>query len=136
MTSCDVVDKIKNELDIADEHQGFYENNILNDLEIKIALDIDILLELIFDRNISKTLNDAFVKIDNRQTPFWDNGKFLYLPVSVIEITVETSGTEISLPTLYDILTENGYKSEGWTPTYYGSIAKDSRELAHMRWKQ
>jgi hypothetical protein len=131
MNFCDVIDEIKNELDLADEHQDYCEKNILNELEIKIALYIDIMLELIFDRNISKTLYDVIVKTDNRQTPFYDNGKFLCLPVSVIERIIEASGIEISLSFLSDTLTKMGYKSEGSTQykTTNGDIAKECWEF-------
>jgi|GEM_PF-7123801 len=127
------MNKIKNKLNITDEYQDLYNNGILNDLESKMALNIDITLELIFSRNISKNPDNAFVKIDNKQTPFLNNGKFLYLPVSVIEKIIEASGIEISVPFLSDTLTKMGYKSEGSAMILYkttnGDIAQESWEF-------
>jgi|SRR5665647_1868497 len=99
------------EFQIDNELPEFNEAAFLNDLENEIV--INIMLELIFDREISTNQEDAVIKVDNKPTALYDDGKFLYFPIFHLKEMIEASGFEISILFLSHALTAMGYKSEG-----------------------
>jgi hypothetical protein len=76
---------------------------------------------------------DSLTKLKGKPIAFFDDGRYISLPLFRLREIVKDTGVNIDLPLLSHILTEWGYKTAGVVMVQYGDACKESFEFIKTR---
>jgi hypothetical protein len=106
---------------------------VIESLDNETIEKVEKVLEAVYDRSVSDDPMDSLTKLKGKPIAFFDDGRYICLPLLRLREIIRDTCVNIDLPLLSHILTDWGYKTQGVVMVQYGECCKESFEFIKTR---